>query len=177
MFGWLGAFISRHWGPIVLAWVTLAFALHALAPRWDQVTHDGDLAYLPENLPSTEGERLLAQAFPEQRAKSQIAIVVERPGTRLTMADMLWSDSLADRFRDRQADLPIADVWNRNSEVVGERLTSRIGPNGQATVTLVHVKNEFMATGNMSLLTEVQHILDEARFMAPAGLQVGITGS
>ncbi len=177
MFERLGAFISRHWALVVLAWVLVACVLHAVAPRWDQVTHDGDLAYLPENLPSTEGERLLAQAFPEQRAKSQIAIVVERPGTRLEMGDLLWSDKLADRFRDRQADLPIADVWNRNSEVVGERLTSRISTNGQATVTLLHVKNEFMATGNMVLVSEVQHLLDKARATAPAGLQVGITGS
>ena len=83
MFERLGAFISRHWGPIVLAWVLLACLLHAVAPRWNDVTHDGDLAYLPDNLPSTEGERLMARAFPDQRAKSQIAIVVERPGAAL----------------------------------------------------------------------------------------------
>ncbi len=177
MFERLGAFISCHWRLVVLAWALLACVLHAVAPRWDQVTHDGDLAYLPENLPSTEGERLLAQAFPDQRAKSQIAIVVERPGKPLKMGDLLWSDSLADRFRDREADLPIVDVWNRNSEVVGERLTSRTSTNGQATVTLLHVKNEFMATGNMDLVSEVQHILDEARASVPAGLRVGITGS
>jgi putative drug exporter of the RND superfamily len=177
MFERLGAFISCHWGPIVVAWVLLACLLHAVAPRWDQVTHDGDLAYLPDNLPSTEGERLMARAFPEQRAKSQVAIVVERPGAALATPDWLWSDSLADRFRERQGDLPIVDVWNRNSEVVGERLTSRVSTDGQATVTLLHVKNEFMATGNMGLVAEVQHMLDEARSTAPAGLTVGITGS
>ena len=177
MFDRLGRFIARHWAPVVVAWVLLAACLHVVAPRWDQVTHDGDLAYLPASFPSVEGERLMAEAFPQNKAKSQIGIVVERPDGPLTADDLQWSDGLAERFRAREADLPILDVWNRHSEIVGEKLTSRISKNGQAVVTLLHLQNEFMAVGNMSLLDEVQTIVAEARRQAPEGLNVGLTGS
>jgi RND superfamily putative drug exporter len=173
----LGPFISRHGGPIVAFWVLLAVSLHLVAPRWQDVACDGDMAYLPANLPSVEGERLLARAFPGEKAKSEFAVVVERRDGPLTMDDLLWSDSLADRFRQRQSDLPIVDVWNRNTEVIGEKLLSRVSKNGQATVTLLNIKNEFMATANLRLLKEVQPVLDEARRTAPEGLNVGITGS
>jgi RND superfamily putative drug exporter len=176
MFDRLGALVSRHWAIVIALWVLLAIALHSVAPRWNDVTHDGDLAYLPATMPSVEGERLLSRAFPEQQAKSEMAVVVERPDGPLTTADLLWSDSLAVRFRERQNELGIVDVRNRNTEVVGSKLTSRASKNGQAAVTLLQVKNEFMATGNIALVEAVQQIVAEARPAAPAGLNVGITG-
>ncbi len=177
MFERLGAFVSHRWLTVVIVWLLLALGLHVLAPRWEQIVHDGDLAYLPANLPSVQGQRLLAEAFPEERAKSQIAIVVERPDGPLTAADLRWSDTLTDRFEHRAEDLAISEVWNRNTQVVGERLTSRVTKTGQATVTLLGTRNEFMAVGNMRLMAEVQKILDHATPSAPRGLNVGITGS
>ncbi len=178
MFEWLGVLVSRRWGWVVATWVLLAVVLHAVAPRWDQVTHEGDLAYLPPGMPSVEGERLLERAFPNQKAKSQIAIVVERSTGALTMADLRWSDSLADRFRQRAPELAIVDVWNRNTEVIGDMLTSRVTKDtGQATVTLLQIKNEFAATSNIGLLGHVQEIVAAARDNAPERLNVGITGS
>ena len=92
MFDWLGALIARRWALVVVCWLLLAVGLHRVAPRWNDVTHDGDLAYLPPSLPSVEGERLLNQAFPAQQSKSEMAIVVERPGGPMSPADLLWSD-------------------------------------------------------------------------------------
>ncbi len=177
MFDRLGATISRGWAWIVVFWVLLAVLVHLVAPRWNDVTHDGDLAYLPDRMPSAEGERLFERAFPDEQGKSVLAVVVERPQRPLTAADLLWSDSLTELFRQHQSDLPIADVWNRNTDVVGEKLTSRISKSGQAAVTLLRIKNEFMATGNIVLGQEVLRLLAEAQRDAPAGLNVGITGS
>ncbi len=176
MFDHWGALVSRHWAIVIAAWVSLAAGVHLVAPRWNDVTHDGDLAYLPERMPSVEGERLLNRAFPESQAKSEMAVVVERPDGPLTTADLLWSDSLAVRFRERESELPIVDVRNRNTDVVGDKLTSRVSTNGQAAVTLLRVKNEFMAVGNIALVRDVQGIIAEASQAAPAGLNVGITG-
>lgn len=177
MFERLGPFISRHAAFLIAVWVILAAGIHAIAPRWQDVTYDGDMAYLPANLPSVECERLLAQAFPGERAKSELAVVVERPGAPLSGPDLLWSDGLAERFREHQAELPIVEIWNRNTDVVGEKLLSRVSKNGQAAVTLLNVKNEFMATANLALLKDVQDVLDEARASAPEGLRVGVSGS
>ena len=173
----LGAWVARHWPSVTLGWLLIAIALHLIAPRWNDVTHDGDLAYLPDDLPSVAGQRLLVRAFPDHKAKSQIGIVVERSDGPLDPTDLAWSDSLAELFRERQDELPIADVWNRNSEIVGDKLTSRVSKRGQATLTLLQLSNEFMAVGNIAMLTEVNRTLDEARQQAPAGLTLGVTGS
>ena len=59
-----------------------------LNPRWDDVTHDGDLAYLPDSMPSVIGQRLMAEAFPGSKAKSQLVVVVQRPPPNR----MSWDD-------------------------------------------------------------------------------------
>src|SRR5690606_12029651 len=99
-------------------------------------------------------------------------VVVERPEGRLSTQDLLWSDSLAERFRDAADRLAVTDVWNRNTDVVGDKLVSRASKHGQAAVTLLKIEHEFMATANMALLNEVQGILDDAKADAPPGLQV-----
>jgi RND superfamily putative drug exporter len=177
MFERLGALVARQWWIVIVAWVGLAAALEAVAPRWDDVTHDGDLAYLPENLPSVEGGRLLARAFPDQRSKSEIAIIVQRADGPLSAVDLQWSDSLAERLRQRQGDLPILDVWNRHADVVGDKLISRTTRHGQAAITLVQLESEFMAVGNLHVLADVERLLADARRNAPAGLDVRTTGS
>ncbi|REK17993.1 MAG: MMPL family transporter [Planctomycetota bacterium] len=177
MFSRLGDVVSRHFTPVILLWVALAAALHVVAPRWDDVTHDGDLAYLPESMPSARGMALLHEAFPDERARSEMAIIVERPGRPLSTEDLLWSDSLAVMFREHADDLELADVWNRNTDVVGSRLTSRRSEAGQAAVTLLKIKDEFMATSNVDRLDEVRALLAKAEQDAPPGLQVGISGS
>jgi putative drug exporter of the RND superfamily len=176
MFERLGKLVSGHPLPTIAFWVLAAIGLHLVAPRWNDVTHDGDLAYMPEAMPSVEGERLVRQAFPDGHAKSDLAVIVERPGRPLDTADLAWSDSLAVRFRQDQDALSIVDVWNRNTDVVGDKLTSRISKRGQAAVTLLRVKNEFMAVGNIALVDGVERILAEEEHKAPSGLNVGISG-
>ena len=68
------------------------------APDWDAVTCDGDLAYLPAWAPSVVGQRLTEAAFPNNRARSQIALIVTREGEALRPADLDVADELAQRF-------------------------------------------------------------------------------
>src|SRR5690348_17159944 len=148
MFATLGAVVTRHSRSVLALWIVLAVGLHLVAPRWNDVIRDGDLAYLPASMPSSRGAQLLGAAFPEERGRSEIAVIVERPSTPLSTADLLWSDGLAERFRERADELAVSEVWNRNTEVVGNKLTSRISDSGQAAVTVLKVKHEFMATAN-----------------------------
>ncbi len=98
MFVHVGQWIARHWPWVIGGWLLLAVALHLVAPPWDQVTHDGDLAYLPERMPSVQGEKLLRAAFPNQLAKSVVAIILERPGGALQPDDLALVNVLAEEM-------------------------------------------------------------------------------
>ena len=96
MFDRLGQFVSRHWIAVIIAWVVVLVSAKLLAPPWDSVTQDGDIAYLPDHLPSIRGEQLLAEAFPDNRARSQVVLVVERDQKRLNegLYRTSWDDIL-----------------------------------------------------------------------------------
>ena len=107
MFSRLGNAVARNWILVIAAWVTLVGGLKlaqfaGLAPRWNDVTYDGDLAHLPAEMTSVRGARLLGQAFPEDRAKSQIVLVIASPDQRLDAADREFSGRLASVFREKQ---------------------------------------------------------------------------
>ena len=120
MFIRLGRLIARHWILVIVSWIAIVALTLWLAPRWDDVTHDGDLAYLPVEQASRRAERMMEEAFPENRAKSQICFVLARTTNvaRLTPEDVkrdgyydpsqfhpqqpdglfFWAYSLATRF-------------------------------------------------------------------------------
>jgi putative drug exporter of the RND superfamily len=103
MFLRLGQFVSRHWLMVILGWVAIVVALRSLAPAWDDVTQDGDLAYLPAEMPSVVGEQLLSKGFPENRPKSQIAFFVIRDGDVLNRDDVHVAHDLARRLKNLHA--------------------------------------------------------------------------
>lgn len=141
MFKWLGQFVSntaagmgglfsfRAWGEFVarFAWLVVLFWLAAVlsvwwfAPPWDSVTQDGDLAYLPDEMPSVQAEELLRKYFPDQRSRSQVVIslirerqvndrgeVVQKAG--LTSEDLTNFDFLAARYHNHLAAKLLAEA-------------------------------------------------------------------
>ncbi len=62
---------------------------------------------------------------------------------------------------------------------MGDKLTSRAGPDGQATIVLVQLSNEFMAVDNIRVLDQVLALVKatEQANDFPAGLRLGVTGS
>ena len=178
MYGWLGDFVARRWPWVIALWVLIAVGLNRAAPRWEDVTHDGDLAYLPASMPSVEGQLLLSRAFPDNLSKSELAIVIERPRGKLSSSDLAWADNLAEVFEPLAKELGVVELWTRNTDVVGANLTSKPSAAGQATVILLSLRNEFMATDNIRVLKRVDQVLADARFNGdmPEGLRVGLTG-
>jgi len=63
--------------------------------------------------------------------------------------------------------------------VVGRKLISRPGYQGQALLIVLQLRSEFMAVDNVELLAEIYQMLDEIRDEEgfPDGLQLGVTGS
>jgi len=100
MFVSLGQFVTRHWLAVIAAWVLLVALLSAVAPNWDDVTRDGDLAFLPPQMPSVRGEQLLSAAFPCDRAKSEIAVFVGRDAGKLQGDELAVAYDLARRFKN-----------------------------------------------------------------------------
>lgn len=72
----VGFWVTRNWAAVIIAWLLLALALEWLAPKWDDVASDGDLAFLPKSVPSAQGQLALEKAFPSSTARSQLAIVL-----------------------------------------------------------------------------------------------------
>ena len=100
MFRRLGEFIAKSWPLVILAWLVTLLAVRQLAPNWDDVTYDGDLAYLPDDQASIRAEKMLAEAFPENRAKSQVCFVIARMDRKLTPNDLAIADRLAVPFHN-----------------------------------------------------------------------------
>ncbi|HUY87726.1 MAG TPA: MMPL family transporter [Pirellulales bacterium] len=177
MYERLGRTISRHWAATILAWIGIWSGLHLIAPRWDDVTRDGDLAYLPAEMVSVQGERLLNAAFPQIRSKSQMAVVLARDEEPLTSADWEAVHRLAERLGpDALKSLPIVEVWTPQTPVIGKMLASE---DGRAALILVLLKNEFMAIENINSLDVVREVVEQTRSAAdfPRGLRTGISGS
>jgi RND superfamily putative drug exporter len=176
MFARLGNLVTRHWLPVVIGWAALAVVLRLLAPEWNAIAHDGNMAYLPEGMTSVEGEQLLQEAFPQNRSKSQVIVVVARDGAPLTEVDKEAAADLADRFFELADELAIEDVWTHDMQVIGEKLKS---PDGRAVLIALQMQGEFMAVENIRVLDRVSTVLQEVREAEeyPAGLQLGITGS
>jgi RND superfamily putative drug exporter len=177
MYQRLAIFISRWWLPVVALWIGLAILVRVAAPRWDDVTRDGDLAYLPAETKSVRGEKLLREAFPNHRAKSQMVIVGERADGPLTSDDRSVLVDLSKRLAAAEdEELPVVEVWSPWTAVVGKKLISR---DHQAALIVVLIRNEFMAVDNIRVLKQLQELVDLARRSPefPPGLRLEITGS
>ncbi len=182
MFDRLGLLVSRNWVFVLLGWVVLALGIHWLAPAWDDVTRDGDFAYLPGYAKSVQGERLLEAAFPEMRSKSSVVLVVSRAGGALKPEDYAVADRLAAEFSRRMEQDrggPVVGVLSHRTEVVGEKLVSRQETQGQGLLVVVQLRDELMAMANMRLMEEIYAIVQSVRSSEdyPAGLRLGVSGS
>ena len=103
MFLRLGQFISCRWMWVIFAWVAVVAVLRFWSPAWDDITQDGDFAYLPAEMPSVVGEQLLSEGFTENRPKSQIAFYVVREDQPLDREDLHVAHDLARRLKNLHA--------------------------------------------------------------------------
>lgn len=129
MYGPLGSFVSRHWIFVILCWAVGAVAIAPLpqrligihfTPTWDEVSKDGDLAYLPDRMTSVRGQKLYGEAFPENKSRSEIVVVLERPED-LVQADLDFAQSIADYFEAEKAEFAALTPATEENRVEREK--------------------------------------------------------
>ena len=109
---WVASVLKKRlW--ILLAWLLVAISIRLSAPSWDEVAFDGDFEYLPAEMSSVAGGRLLDDAFPETRARSQIVLVLGRQQEKLTKQDEIVSFDLLRRLHHRFGEV----CWKRAIEL------------------------------------------------------------
>ena len=100
MFFRLGQCVGRWWWAVILGWIAVAvWRCECVRAQWEAIAHDGNLAYLPAEMTSAQGERLLREAFPQNTAKSQVVVVVAHDDRPLAAEDLGVADRLAAKFR------------------------------------------------------------------------------
>ena len=169
----LGRLIHDYRWVVLAAWVAGSLLLKLFAPSWEQVAMDGDLRYLPTDTTTARAARLSAEAFPEDRSKSQIVLVFARDETELTPEDRQFVLDMAVKIEELP-ELPVVDVWTEKTPVVGNQLPSQ---DGKAARIVVRLSNEFMATDNIRVLQAIEQLVGKQRNSAPSGVRIGITGS
>ncbi|TWT81235.1 Membrane transport protein mmpL8 [Planctomycetes bacterium CA13] len=71
-------FVIQKWQWILIAWIVAAVVLRVTAPSWKEIAYDGDFEYLPAEMTSVAGTRLVNEAFPGVQSRSQIVLVLGR---------------------------------------------------------------------------------------------------
>jgi len=105
---WARAVLHRRWW-ILAAWILVAVLVRSAAPSWNDVAYDGDFEYLPANMSSVAGGRLLDRAFPDERSRSQIVLVLGRDQEKLKKGDDIVALDLVRRLYHRLGEV----CWQR----------------------------------------------------------------
>lgn len=74
----LGRLVRRGAWVLLLAWALLLAGAGWLAPPWNDVAQDREFAFLPEEAASRRAEKMFSRAFPDDRAGSNIVLVLTR---------------------------------------------------------------------------------------------------
>lgn len=117
--------VIRYWYLVLIAWFSILVLTRLLSPAWNAIAYDGDFEYLPANLPSVAGRALLDEAFPDERARSDIIIVLARQDQPLTASDDSVALDLQRRLSHRLAEVTLVKAaeagWQGGVPAEGSR--------------------------------------------------------
>ncbi|UUO06928.1 MMPL family transporter [Blastopirellula sp. J2-11] len=150
----LGQLIARRWILIIAIWILLAVCAVVAPPHWDDVTLDGDLAYLPANSPALIAERELTAAFPDRKAKSQIVIIASRRDEQ-PLSESQWKtiDRLASPFQNAQG-----IEWLHQAEAANGEERTKLLDRAEAALTEAELLDYDAAAPvwNLAMLAKLQ---------------------
>ena len=206
MFQVFGQIVARFWPLVLLAWVAALVAAHRAAPPWESVAESRELAFLPQDSPTLQAQRLFEKAFPTQISASNIVIVVHREDSALHKEDKRFirhtlkprlqqiavdegglvtkpraerksKPTRAERQARNAAPEPIISrIWTIDEGTTGKLLLSA---DGQAALAILELTTEFLDKRNGETVASVEALLAELKQAEkfPAGLQLSLGGS
>src|ERR1700692_1231004 len=86
--------VRRGWA-VVGSWILVTALLYASAPPWEQVSRDDNVRFFPAGYPSVIGQELYERGFPRDAASSQVVLVYERKGDKLSDADFAYVERMS----------------------------------------------------------------------------------
>ena len=188
MFQFISAAVTRHGRAVVLVWLILAGMLYYYAPPWERVSRDDDVRFFPAGYPSVVGQELLERGFPRDAASSQVVLVYERTGGKLTDADFATVEATASNLlkyaeeidatkKPDEPGLGLNKIDTHRTPVVGPRLVGKAkNGNGQAVLTMVSLKGTYLAKSTRLGVDRIESFLAKQPPL-PQGLNRAITGS
>lgn len=199
MFALFGDWVARHWKGLLLAWLAVFLLAvgqqqrwfdrllgKGVLPTWTDVAQDGEFTFLPPDIQSLVGERLLAEAFPEDLLKSSAVVVVRRYQQPLDEIDRAFiHDVLCPRLRavQEEKDGTPLEIRSPDDKVVGQLLVSE---EGDACVVVLPLRYEFLAWSNRDVIDGVERLIFEElprehdaenRPVIPVGLDLALSGT
>ncbi len=198
----LGRVSERHWRPVVVVWLLLAVAGYGMKfglwknltpivgfaiPQWSDVVQGGEFAYLPDDMQSLVGERLLADAFPQDLLKSSIVVVVRRESHPLVEADERFlHDVLRPKLEEIAESTPdgrVASVKTSRDPLMGKLLVS---DDRRASLAVIALTAEFLDHKNGDVIDAVERVVTDLRTeidrttgqpVVPPGLSIALSGT
>ncbi len=111
--GWykliVGRIVTRYWPLVIASWVLLVVLLRYSAPSWDSIAADGDLQFLPDDVPSAIGQRTMEEAFPGTQSRSQMMVVIANGEKKAAAGDVFVALDVARRLHWYAATSLLAD--------------------------------------------------------------------
>jgi RND superfamily putative drug exporter len=180
MFKLLGKTVAVLWPMLLVGWLLLLGVTWWYAPEWEAVTESTEMAALPEDSPSFQGERRFKEAFPGESTGSTIVLVASRADAELQAEDKRFiKDVLVPRVRDTEPGEGGRNVTHIRSfadQGSGALLVSR---DKHATLVVMELATQFLDSRNAPLVAKIEELVatlrDEGE--APEGLEVAVTGS
>jgi RND superfamily putative drug exporter len=206
VFRLLGRLVSRLWPLFLIGWLALVFAVRYAAPTWSSVAQDKEFAFLPDNVPSRRAEAVFDKAFPDDRYKSNIVLVLQREGSPALETDLNFIEqTLEPRLRQiaesegglaaepEPSDEPlfstgppqppkatrrsvIARIVTPNAPAGGALLVSA---DQQVLLVVLDLTTEFLSDASRPTIRKVEELipkLSEEQAL-PQGLAITVTGS
>jgi RND superfamily putative drug exporter len=193
----LGATVERHWRLCLVVWLVAMVWGFGTArglftewgypiPKFKDLIEDGEFAYLPQEMPSLVGERLMAKSFPHDLLNSSVVVVVRRETQPLVeQDDRFIQDVLRPRLEALQETSPelIVSVKTSRDPLMGKLLDSE---DRKASLVIVALRSEFLDFGNKPTIEAIEKILNDVRKevdpatavpITPPGLELAISGT
>lgn len=173
--------VQRFWPWLLAAWVIVGGTLFWSAPAWDSVAVQGEFNFLPENSPTRRGEELLQQAFPDDREKSNIVLVLTRNDeTPLSSSEKSFiTDTLLpklEQLSESESNSPILSVRTFSDEETGDLLISK---DERCALVEIELSLGFLDQSNREQIEKVEQQIKNLRSSKeyPPELNVSMTGS